>query len=180
MAGRLIDQIGTSGVHLDAGYASLDIYLDERFPQGYSTLRRYRRISGTFDEATVVKYGTSKLEAGLTLSGSRDIVLAEHRPANAARYGHQGARRRRETRDDADSICQSIERGNPTGHCRSARRAGKCSGSCASACERVAARAASGGRGAAWNISSRAHRSGETASRQSGCSARRRDRNRSR
>jgi hypothetical protein len=63
--GKLIDQIATTALHIDAGYASLDIYLDQRFPQGYSTLRRYRRIAGTFDEPTVVKHGTSKLEAGL-------------------------------------------------------------------------------------------------------------------
>ncbi len=64
--GKLIDHIATTGLHLEAGYPSLDIYLDRHFPQGYSTLRRYRRIAGTFDEATVVKHGTSKLEAGLT------------------------------------------------------------------------------------------------------------------
>jgi hypothetical protein len=64
--GRLVDQIATTDVHLDAGYPSLDIYIDERFQQGYSTLRRYRRVSVAFEEATVIKYGISKLDAGLT------------------------------------------------------------------------------------------------------------------
>jgi hypothetical protein len=64
--GKLVDEIATSGVHIEAGYASLDIYLDARFPQGFSTLRRYRRVANAFDEATVVKHGTSKLDAGLT------------------------------------------------------------------------------------------------------------------
>jgi hypothetical protein len=64
--GKLIDHIATSNLHIEAGFASLDIYLDDRFPQGYSTLRRFRRVSLAFDESTVVKHGTSKLEAGLT------------------------------------------------------------------------------------------------------------------
>ena len=80
--GQLIDRIATTGVHLDAGFASLDTYLDERFPQGYSTLRRYRRVSIAYDEASVVRHGISKLDAGLSyldavgLSSDPNALLA--------------------------------------------------------------------------------------------------------
>lgn len=64
--GHEVDRIATEGLHLAEGYASLDAYLDARFPQGKTQLRVYRRVALAFEEASAKKHGVSKLDAGLT------------------------------------------------------------------------------------------------------------------
>jgi hypothetical protein len=63
--GRLVDKIATEQLHVAAGHTSLDQYLDGRFSQGYSTLRRFRRVALAFERDTVRKHGATKLDAGL-------------------------------------------------------------------------------------------------------------------
>ncbi len=63
--GGQVDRIATEGLHLAKGYASLDTYLDARFPQGKTQLRVYRRVAIAFEEANVKKHGVSKLDVGL-------------------------------------------------------------------------------------------------------------------
>ncbi len=121
--GKLIDQIATTNLHLEAGYASLDIYLDERFPQGYSTLRRFRRVYLAFDESTVVKHGTSKLEAGLTYL---EAAAAGNPPRWVLGAQIKVPRRRRDEDRDARSVRKSHERRIATRDRGGTRSAAKC------------------------------------------------------
>jgi hypothetical protein len=80
--GRRVDDIMTNGLHHGAGFATLEAYLEKRFPQGARTLLRYRRVALKFEEATVHKHGATKLDLGLTYIGhtpeeeqARDIPM---------------------------------------------------------------------------------------------------------
>src|SRR5262245_236639 len=64
--GRRFDEIARRGLHHAAGFATLEEYGERRFPQGYRTLKRYRRVAIAFTRATVRKHGVSKLELALT------------------------------------------------------------------------------------------------------------------
>ncbi len=68
--GQIFDRIARSGLYRELGFASLDSYANDRFAQGYRTLRRYRRVALAFPEATVMKHGTTKLDLGLTYLGA--------------------------------------------------------------------------------------------------------------
>lgn len=64
--GKAFDEIARGGMHLDAGYPTLEAYADDRFEEGYRTLKRDRRVALAFAKRTVVKYGTTKLDLALT------------------------------------------------------------------------------------------------------------------
>lgn len=64
--GKAFDAIARGGMHLDAGYPTLEAYADDRFEEGYRTLKRDRRVALAFARRTVVKYGTTKLDLALT------------------------------------------------------------------------------------------------------------------
>ncbi|MEI8257330.1 MAG: hypothetical protein WCJ30_16775 [Deltaproteobacteria bacterium] len=61
---------------------TLEQYAEKRFPQGYSTLKRYRRIATAFTRATTRKHGVTKLYAGLLYM---DLLPDHHRPLELLR-----------------------------------------------------------------------------------------------
>ena len=65
-AGRAFDALARAGLHHAAGFATLEEYAEARFPQGYRTLKRCRRVALAFRSATVIKYGTTKLDVALS------------------------------------------------------------------------------------------------------------------
>jgi hypothetical protein len=91
-AGRDFDRIATKGLHHAGGFATLEAYADARFKQGYSTLARYRLVSGIFSLATTRKHGMTRLALGLAYIGAtpeherpRDLLRLVVRVPDGAR-----------------------------------------------------------------------------------------------
>ena len=63
--GKLIDEVAARGLHHAEKFTTLEQWADARFPQGWGTLKRYRRVAQAFTRATTKKHGTWKLALGL-------------------------------------------------------------------------------------------------------------------
>ena len=72
--GKAFDEIARSGMHLDAGYPSLEAYADDRFEEGYRTLKRDRRVALAFSKRTVVKHGLRNALIPLTTVVGKSTV----------------------------------------------------------------------------------------------------------
>ncbi|MEI8255811.1 MAG: hypothetical protein WCJ30_09075, partial [Deltaproteobacteria bacterium] len=63
--GLAFGEIARAMDYRDAGFATLEEYANARFPQGYTTLKRYRTVASVFAKRLVLKHGMTKLSLGL-------------------------------------------------------------------------------------------------------------------
>ena len=80
--GRVFDDVASRGLHHAAGFATLAAYADARFAQGYTTLKRNRRVAMAFTKRTTVRHGVTKLHLGLLYI---DATPEHERPAEIPR-----------------------------------------------------------------------------------------------